>query len=45
MKIEAEKHGYDWKLTLAGIQKAIMSLNSFSVMTEVKKQDIPAGAN
>ena len=37
VKTEAEKQGYDWKLALAGIQKEVMSLNSFEVMTEVKK--------
>ena len=44
VKAVAEKHGYDWKPTLAGIQKELQSLNSFNVMTDIKKDDIPAGA-
>ncbi len=44
VKTEAVKHGFDWKMTLAGIQKESMTLGSFKVMADVNKHEILAGA-
>ena len=42
VKTEAVKHGLDSAKTLEGIQNEVKWLNSFDVMSEVKKCDIPS---